>query len=133
MFNAKSIALSVFAVFITALMVTNNIHSEEGKSAMSANSPVVLINSFTVPEGKLNEAITSWEAARDFLAQQPGYISTKLHQSLSPDAQYRLINVAEWESPGAFKSATAAMQASSKFPPVDGLIPAPALYTVIRN
>jgi heme-degrading monooxygenase HmoA len=100
---------------------------------MNASPSVILINSFTVPEGKLDDAIKSWESGRDFLAQQPSYISSKLHQSLSPDAQYQLINVAEWETPEAFKEAITAMRASSKFPPVEGLVSAPALYNVIRN
>lgn len=38
-----------------------------------------------------------WEMARDFLNDQTGYVSTKLHQSLSPDAKYLLINGAEWK------------------------------------
>lgn len=121
------------AIAFTALLMTMNTHADEGTKKMASENPVILINPFTVPREKLDEAIASWEAGRDFLKQQPGYISTKLHQALSPDAQYLLINVAEWETPEAFKAAIAAMRASSAFPPIEGVVPAPALYKVIRN
>ena len=133
MFSGKISILSVFAVVVTALLVTTNIQAKEEKKTMSANAPVILINPFTVPEGKLDEAIAFWEAGRDFLAQQPGYISTKLHQSLAPDAHYALINVAEWETAEDFKAATAAMRANPAISPIEGVVYAPALYTVIRN
>lgn len=96
-------------------------------------STVVLINPFTVPPDKLEETITMWEQARDFLQKQPGYISTELHQSISPDAQYRLINVAQWESPELFMAATKKMQQEAGLPRIKGVKPAPQLYTVVRR
>jgi heme-degrading monooxygenase HmoA len=100
---------------------------------MNEKTPVILINPFTVPVGKVEEAIVLWEAGRDFLAQQPGYISTKLHESLSTDASYQLINVAEWESIETFKAATTKMRALPDLPLVEGVSSAPQLYDVIRN
>jgi heme-degrading monooxygenase HmoA len=67
--------------------------------------PVVLINLFEVPAGADEGFIAAWERARDFLQAQDGYRSTQLHQSLSPDATFRFVNVAEWESPAAFQAA----------------------------
>ena len=64
--------------------------------------PVTLINVFEVPAGSLDDAIRYWEAARDFLARQPGYISTRLHRAISPNARFQLVTVAQWESPEAF-------------------------------
>ncbi len=96
-------------------------------------TPVVLINPFTVPSDKLEEAIVLWEQGRDFLREQPGYISTALHQSLQPDAQYRLINVAKWESMEAFNAANAKMRSAGVLSPVEGVTNSPALYTVIRR
>lgn len=100
---------------------------------MTERTSVILINPFTIPKGKVEEAIVLWEAGRDFLAQQPGYISTKLHRSLSPDAPYQLINVAEWESIETFKAATTKMRALPDLPFVEGVSSAPQLYDVIRN
>ncbi len=94
---------------------------------------VVLINTFTVPVEAIDEAITMWETARDFLKAQPGYISTKLHRSLSPDTKYLLINVAEWESPEAFKAATGLMQKKAILQRIEGVVPGPGLYKVIRE
>ncbi|ALG90555.1 MAG: antibiotic biosynthesis monooxygenase [Confluentimicrobium sp.] len=97
-----------------------------------ASADVTLINVFEVPQGREEAAITAWEAARDFLRQEPGYISTELHRSLSPDARFRLINVAKWQSPAAFEAAIGRMQAAEVFPRIEGLVSTPALYSVIR-
>ena len=94
---------------------------------------VILINPFEVPTGRLEETIVMWEQARDFLQEQPGYISTELHQSVSPGTRFQLVNVAKWESVDAFTAATTMMRAEGSLPRVEGLIPNPALYTIIRR
>lgn len=68
--------------------------------------PVVLINAFEVPVGQDEAFLDAWERSRAFLSAQPGYLSTRLHRSLSPRADFRFINVALWESPKAFQAAT---------------------------
>ncbi len=83
--------------------------------------PVVLINTFVVPEGSDEAAIRFWEQARDFLKEQPGYISTQLHQSLQPDATFLLVNVAVWESPEAFQTASQRMSHEIDLPRIEGL------------
>ena len=102
-------------------------------AAAPASAEVTLINAFEVPEGQLDETIEAWEAARDFLSAEPGYVSTALHQAMKPDATFQLINVAIWESPEAFMAATARMRELKIMPPIDGLRYHPALYTVIRT
>jgi heme-degrading monooxygenase HmoA len=67
---------------------------------------VVLINSFEVPAGEDDVFVRGWERARDFLKTQPGYLSTQLHRSISPSADFRFVNVALWESEEAFRLAT---------------------------
>lgn len=94
---------------------------------------VTLINVFEVPEGRLDDAVAGWETARDFLSERPGYISTALHQSLTDEARFRLINVAVWESPEAFATAARAMADEGVFPRIEGLGVNPALYRVIRS
>ena len=92
--------------------------------------PVVLINAFEVPEGADEAFLQAWERARAFLATQQGYISTRLHRSLSPSADFRFINVAVWQSPRAFQAATAQpgfANAAIPFPFH------PALYEVVRE
>ena len=98
-----------------------------------ATTPYVLINMFTVPADKLDEAVVMWEQARDFLQREPGYVSTALHRAVFDDAQYRLINVAEWESIETYEAATQKMRAEANLPRIEGVRPSPALYTVIRR
>lgn len=124
----------------TALMVslsfaacTKSTNQYEEQSKMSEQSATVLINPFVVPENKLDETIIMWEQARDYLQTQPGYISTELHQSLGPDATFRLINVAKWESPEAFMTASKKMAAEADLPKIEGVVANPSLFTVIRR
>jgi len=124
MFKKKS--LLVTAALLASL-------SYSAVAEQKSTQPIVLINPFTVPVDKLEQTLAMWEAARDFLKQQPGYISTELHQSLAVDAQYRLINVAQWQSAQAFKAATKKMWAEASLPRIDGVKPHPALYRVIRK
>jgi heme oxygenase (mycobilin-producing) len=56
----------------------------------------VLINVFEVPEGRDEEFRAGWRAAADYLRHQPGFISTRLHASLDPTAEFRYVNVAVW-------------------------------------
>jgi len=107
--------------------------SHQGKIPAVQENTVTLINPFIVPEDRLDETLAMWEQARDFLQEQPGYISTALHQSLAPDAKYRLINVAVWQDSTSFMAATKKMQAESNLPRIDGVVPSPALYTVVRT
>ena len=66
---------------------------------------VVLINPFEVPEGSDDEFLMAWEATKNFMERQKGYVSTKLHRSVDPKARFRYVNVAEWESPQDFLAA----------------------------
>ena len=65
----------------------------------------ILINPFEVPEGQEQEFLRHWQAAAALLRDAAGFISTRLHQSLDPQAKFWFINVAEWESPQHFQAA----------------------------
>ena len=66
---------------------------------------VVLINPFEVPPENDDEFLKGWERAANYMRRQPGFISSRLHRALSPEARFRFINVAEWESPQHFQAA----------------------------
>ena len=66
---------------------------------------VVLINLFEVPGEADDGFLAGWDSARDVLADQPGYLGTRLHRSLAPQAGFRFVNVARWASPEAFAAA----------------------------
>lgn len=102
-------------------------------AALPADAQVTLINVFEVPESALPATIDGWEAARDFLAAEPGYVSTTLHRAIDGEARFQLINVAVWESEAAFAAAARRMAAEGIFPRIEGVVVNPALYTVIRS
>jgi heme-degrading monooxygenase HmoA len=94
--------------------------------------PVVLINSFEVPEGKDEAFLAEWEAAKAFMERQPGYVATRLHRSLVPHARFRFINVAEWETVESFQTALnhpefVTLRDATLFPHF------PAVYEVMRT
>ncbi len=94
------------------------------------SEPVVLINAFEVPEGEDEAFLEGWERTREFLSTQKGYVSTRLHRSLSPDADFRFVNVALWESEQAFRDATS--QPEFRNAPVPFPFHA-SLYEVVRE
>jgi heme-degrading monooxygenase HmoA len=94
------------------------------------SEPVVLINAFEVPTDADEAFVTGWERSREFLRAQPGYLSTRLHRSLVPDADFRFVNVALWESAAAFRAATGQPEFRAKAGPFTSH---PALYEVVRS
>jgi hypothetical protein len=111
------------AALATALLAAPVAHAQ----------PVTLINVFEVPPGQLEASVRFWEAARDFLARQPGFVSTRLHQAISPEVRFLLVNVALWESAAAYEAAAQRMQRELTVPPPEGLRFSPGLFRVIRE
>jgi heme oxygenase (mycobilin-producing) len=93
---------------------------------------VVLINPFEVPAGEEDGFVERWKQAAEYLRQREGFVSTRLHQSLDPRAQFRFINVAVWESAEHFRQA----MSTPEFQDLARQIPFsshPALYRVINE
>jgi heme oxygenase (mycobilin-producing) len=95
---------------------------------------VILINPFEVPAGEEKAALRFWEQAAEYMRRQPGFISTRLHKALSPDARFTYVNIAEWESAEHFQSAISSDEfkkltegSQERFPHY------PALYSAIRT
>jgi heme-degrading monooxygenase HmoA len=94
---------------------------------------LVLINAFEVPAGEAEQFIAAWEKTRDYLASQPGYIDTALHQAVVPDADFQFVNVARWRTAEEFLAAT---QSPGFLESAVGLAAYPlhpSLYRVIRT
>lgn len=132
--NTLKILKTAFIAFMLISISSCN-NEEKNKSNIDVNKSeqVILINPFEVPQGKLEESIKYWEACRDFLKKEPGYISTKLHQSIKDNSRFELINVAVWESAKAFTEASQRMAKELGIKPPEGLKANPSLYTEIRN
>jgi heme-degrading monooxygenase HmoA len=91
---------------------------------------VVLVNPFEVPAGEDEGFVAAWERVRALLAQQRGYLGTRLHRSRGA-ADFRFVNVARWSSPLMFSRALQqpeVRQAGAALPHTGH----PALYTVVR-
>ncbi len=95
---------------------------------------VTLINPFEVPKGKEEDCLKMWEEGAEFLKNQPGYINTKLHQTILEDSKFRFINIAEWETAESFFNAVQTEEFQSI---VEGAMESyphyPSLYTIIRD
>ncbi|WP_299106001.1 antibiotic biosynthesis monooxygenase family protein [uncultured Tenacibaculum sp.] len=135
--NTITTALKIFFIAFSIICIASCNKQEESKNKtkMKTNNSehIILINPFEVPKGKLEESVKYWEACRDFLKKEPGYISTKLHKSIKEDAKFELINVAVWESPKAFMDASKKMSKELGVPPTEGLKANPSLYNVISE
>lgn len=66
-------------------------------------SPVVLVNVFNVAEIDVPALLKAWEADANWMKQQPGYISTQLHQGIAGSTVF--LNYAVWESVAHFRAA----------------------------
>ncbi len=92
----------------------------------------VLINPFDVPEDVPDDRfLEGWGRAADYMRTRPGFISTRLHRAVSPNARFRFVNVAEWASQEDFQAAVSApefQQMAAGAPPNY-----PALYEVVRS
>ncbi len=67
---------------------------------------VALINVFAVTQiGKEDEFIRLWNETANLMTKEPGFIDTKLHQSLDSKARFQFVNIAHWESQEAWQQA----------------------------
>jgi heme-degrading monooxygenase HmoA len=62
------------------------------------NGPVILINAFSVPPEESERFLRRWKDSARIMAQQPGFIRSRMCCSLAGDAEQRFVNVAEWAS-----------------------------------
>jgi heme-degrading monooxygenase HmoA len=91
---------------------------------------VTLINAFEVPPAADEAFLAGWKRARDFLAGREGFAATALHRALRPDVDFRFVNVAQVDSPDAWREAVS----DPAFP--GGEMPFSAhlgLYEVVRH
>lgn len=66
-------------------------------------SPVTLVNTFVVPEGKMDEVIAAFQKDSAIMKAAPGFISAQLYRGTGSSRV--LVNVAVWESARALSEA----------------------------
>lgn len=68
-------------------------------------STVRFINCFEVPTGREDEFFALFREVNAYMRTKPGYVSHRLHRSLTPDARFRFVNLVHWESAERFAAA----------------------------
>jgi heme-degrading monooxygenase HmoA len=66
-------------------------------------APVVLLNVFQVPEGKMKETLAAWTKDAEYMKRQPGFISTQLHRGVGGSNMF--VNHAIWTSSADLRKA----------------------------
>lgn len=95
---------------------------------------VIVINPFEVPKGKEEQALAMWDRFADYFPWQPGYVSSKLHRAINPDARFHLVTDAEWASPEHFMAALKSPELHKILETATDHSPNyPGLYKVIRS
>jgi heme-degrading monooxygenase HmoA len=64
-----------------------------------------LVNCFEVPSGREDEFFALWQQVNKYMRGKSGYLGHKLHRSLTSDARFRFVNVAQWASLEDFNAA----------------------------
>jgi len=79
--------------------------------------PIVLTNTFLIPEGQMEEAIRIWRLTAFYARIQPGYLSTQLHRGVA--GSNVLINYPVWESAHTLPDCLHSESYCSRFPAKD--------------
>jgi heme-degrading monooxygenase HmoA len=69
----------------------------------ASQSPVILVNTFTVDPADADTLLEAWEADANWMKRQPGFISTQLHRAVGGSTMF--LNYAVWESVPHFRRA----------------------------
>ena len=96
---------------------------------------VTLINSFVVSPERDEAFFALWQQASHYFRMQPGFVSLRFHRAVSPDAQYRYVNVATWATMTDFHAAhgTAEWQELVRQEAWKEFPNNPALYEVVAS
>ncbi|MFD3400055.1 antibiotic biosynthesis monooxygenase family protein [Kribbella sp. NPDC058693] len=69
------------------------------------DGPVTLMNRFSVRPERDEAFQALWTETSKYFMAQPGFVSLRLHRAISSDAEYRWVNVANWQSEADFRAA----------------------------
>ncbi|MBA0049139.1 antibiotic biosynthesis monooxygenase family protein [Mycobacteroides sp. LB1] len=97
------------------------------------SEPIVFINVFEVAAEKVDAFLAGWRKRAEFMTEQPGFLSFRIHRAVVPGARFQLVNIATWESIEALTTATSGdrfqamvREAAAEF----GAVAYPAVYEV---
>ncbi|GFF94839.1 hypothetical protein IFM53868_07720 [Aspergillus udagawae] len=65
------------------------------KQVQQTRGPVTLVNTFVVPQGRMDEFLSVWKVDAAIMKAQPGFLSAQLYRGVESNV---IINVANWET-----------------------------------
>lgn len=74
--------------------------------AGAMSEPIVFINMFELAADKVDAFLAGWKKRAEFMAEQPGFLSFRIHRAIVPGTRFQLVNIATWESIEALTTAT---------------------------
>jgi heme oxygenase (mycobilin-producing) len=92
---------------------------------------IVTISAIEVPQDRIDETIQVWRRYNAFLAEQRGFVSSKLHRALESGTSFALVNVSDWATEQDYHNAVEQMIAQLGAPSVPGLRIFPAVYETV--
>lgn len=98
--------------------------------------PLKLINVFSIPADQVDDFVNGWEHSTKALASAPGFRGTRLHRALTEDAEFQIINIAQWDSIEQWQAAMASFQGGESRRDQSApspVVPHPAFYRVVSS
>jgi heme-degrading monooxygenase HmoA len=120
-------------------MTATDAMTPEERTAPAADAPttggVTLMNRFHVEPGQDDQFLALWTRTSHYFRRQPGFVSLRLHRAVSADAEYRWVNVANWETEEQFRAAHATneFRAAVTAPGWENFPSSPMLYQVVTE
>jgi heme-degrading monooxygenase HmoA len=72
-----------------------------------ADGSVTFINVFEIDRDDLETFTSGWRRLAGIMASAPGFRGAQLHEALSGETRFQLVNVARWDSEQAWRDAAA--------------------------
>ncbi len=85
-------------------------------NASKLDESVTFINVFEIPREDLEAFKAGWRELAGIMASAPGFRDAQLHEAVSGETRFQLINVAQWDSEQAWRDAAGnpQMQAAAR-------------------
>ncbi|PRY36889.1 antibiotic biosynthesis monooxygenase family protein [Umezawaea tangerina] len=77
------------------------------QNAGKSTGPVTFFNVFEVDREDLESFKAGWRGLAEIMASAPGFRDAQLHEAISGETRFQLINVAHWDSEQAWRDAAA--------------------------
>ena len=120
------------------MTITDALTPEE-RTAPAPDAPVTggvtLMNRFRVDPAQDEQFLALWSRTSQYFRKQPGFVSLRLHRAVAADADYRWVNVANWESEAHFRAAHASeeFRDAVSLPGWENFPSSPMLYQVVTE